>query len=32
MDMKLGELWEMVTGRKALHAAVRGITKGQTQQ
>ena len=28
MDMSLSKLWELVMGR---HAAVHGVTKGQTQ-
>ena len=30
MDMGLGGLWELVIGRKALCAAVQGVTKSQT--
>ena len=31
VDMNLGKLQEMVKGREAWHAAVRGVTKSQTQ-
>ena len=31
MDMALGELWELVMDREALHAAVHGVTKRWTQ-
>ena len=31
MDMGLGELWELVMDREALHAAVHGVTKRWTQ-
>ena len=31
MDMNLGKLWEMVRDREAWHAAVHGVTKGQTR-
>ena len=30
MDMILGELWEMVKDREALHAAVHGVTRSST--
>ena len=30
MDMCLGGFWELVMDRDAWHAAVHGITKGQT--
>ena len=30
-DISLSKLWEMVKDREALHAAVHGITKSQTQ-
>ena len=30
IDMNLGKLWEMVTGREAWHAAVHGVAKSQT--
>ena len=31
MDMSLSKLQEMVKDREALHAAVRGVTRNQTQ-
>ena len=31
MDVSLGELWELVMGRKARRAAVHGVTKSWTQ-
>ena len=31
MDMSLSKLWEIVSDREACHAAVHGVTKGQTQ-
>ena len=30
MDMGLGGFWELVMDREAWHAAVHGVTKGQT--
>ena len=31
LNMSLSKLWEMVKDREALHAAVRGVAKSQTQ-
>jgi len=31
INLNLGKLWEMVRDREAWHAAVHGVTKGQTQ-
>ena len=31
IDMSLSKLWETVKSREAWHAAIRGVTKNQTQ-
>ena len=31
MDMGLGELWELVMDREALHAVIHGVAKSQTR-
>ena len=31
IDMSLSKLWEIVKGREAWHAAIRGVTKSQTR-
>ena len=31
MDMRLSKLWKLVTDREVWHAAVHGVSKGQTQ-
>ena len=31
MDVSVGELWELVMGREAWHAAIHGVTKSRTR-
>ena len=31
MDVNLSELWELVMGREAWHAAIHGVTKSRTR-